>query len=385
MYGSWMFFAVLIFRSISADVQTPLFRIRIFSDLLNIVSLLQILGCVFDASLMPILCSGRPPTISQIKATTSIQRGDLLWRNRWGVYIVVLEKHGFRPILYVGSSMNVQDGIYGRSCDYRSSNNRNLPRYVLRAIKKGYKITNFSVPFFFTKPTNPVLLGFAQTLVLAVEHTLTFRLWTMIGTWNNCKGLALWKKEDQEYDGANSHSCMHESRSLEEIKPEEIAELLEERAKRNKAKHDIYRATHKKQIRATQKIWDEENKEHRKEGKRQWNEENKEHINEYARKRAKTAKETAQFPCNDCGLNFANKKELKRHKDSEIACKPKRDAARSARLTCGGCQREFAQMANLERHIAQGTCRTVQEMSCPTCGRVIKSKSNLERHMATHK
>ncbi|CAN9170274.1 unnamed protein product [Alternaria alternata] len=112
---------------------------------------------------------------------------------------------------------------------------------------------------------------------------------------------------------------MHESRSLEEIKPEEIAELLEERAKRNKAKHDIYRATHKKEIRATQKIWDEENKEHRKEGKRQWNEENKEHINEYARKRAKTAKETAQFPCNDCGLNFANKKELKRHKDSEIA------------------------------------------------------------------
>ena len=214
--------------------------------------------------------------------------------------------------------------------------------------------------------------------MLAAEHALIFRLWTMIGTWNNCKGLALRKKEDQEYDGANSHSCMYESRSLEDIRPEEIAQLLEEREKRNKAKHDIYRATHKKEIRATQKIWDEENKEHRKEVKWQWNEENQEHVNEYQRKRAKTAKETTQFPCNDCGLNFANKTGLKRHKDSEIACKPKRDAARSARLTCGGCQREFAQMANLERHIAQGTCRTMEQMSCPTRGRVIKSKYNLE-------
>ncbi|KAF7679421.1 hypothetical protein GT037_003169 [Alternaria burnsii] len=185
----------------------------------------------------------------------------------------------------------------------------------------------------------------------------------MIGTWKNCKGLALWKKEDQEYDGANSYSCMYESRSLEEIKPEEIAQLLEERAKRNKAKH---------------KIWDEEDNEHMKEVKRQWNEENKEHVNEYQRKRAKTAKEIAQFPCNDCGLNFANKKESRRHKDSEIACKPKRDAARKARLTCGGCQRGFAQMANLERHIARDTCPTAEQMSCPTCRRVIESKFNLE-------
>ncbi|CAN9411778.1 unnamed protein product [Alternaria alternata] len=112
---------------------------------------------------------------------------------------------------------------------------------------------------------------------------------------------------------------MYESRSLEEIKPEEITQLLEERAKRNKAKHDIYRATHKKEIRATQKIWDEKNKEHRKTVKRAWGEANKEHVNEYARGRAKKAKATGEFPCNDCGLNFANKTELKRHKDSEVA------------------------------------------------------------------
>jgi hypothetical protein len=195
----------------------------------------------------------------------------------------------------------------------------------------------------------------------------------MYGAWKGCEQLALWNKNDREYDGANSHSCMHERRSLEDVRPEEIAQLLQQRAERNKKKS---------------KEWSEDHKEERRTQKRAWDEENKDHVNEYGRERAKKARDSAQHSCKVCHAPFANPRELNRHLDSEVACKPKRDAARTARLTCGGCKQVFSQMGNLERHHTMNQCqanRTLEDMSCPTCGRVIKNKGNMERHIATHK
>lgn len=118
MDSLFLFFAVLIFRSLIVDPQTPPFRIRIFSDLRNVVSLFQLLGCVFDASLMPILCSGRPPSVQKIKSIVGRRRNDTYWRDKWGVYILVLEKSGCRPKLYVGSSVHSQYGLYARFSNY---------------------------------------------------------------------------------------------------------------------------------------------------------------------------------------------------------------------------------------------------------------------------
>ena len=67
-----------------------------------------------------------------------------------------------------------------------------LPKFVKRAMDHGYEITHIAVLFYFKMPTdNPTLLGFAQSLTLAVEHALTFGLWTMYGRWTNCEYLAL--------------------------------------------------------------------------------------------------------------------------------------------------------------------------------------------------
>jgi hypothetical protein len=114
MDSVFLFFAVLVLRSLLADAQTPSFRIRIFSDLRRVVYLFQILGCAFDASLMPILYSGRPPTILESKSILQLPLGDDFFSDEWGVYIVVLKKSGCRPILYVGSSVNSQDGLFAR-------------------------------------------------------------------------------------------------------------------------------------------------------------------------------------------------------------------------------------------------------------------------------
>jgi hypothetical protein len=172
----------------------------------------------------------------------------------------------------------------------------------------------------------------------------------MVGGWGDCESLAFWPKTAQEYDGANGHNPMSERRSLEQVRSEEIARLLQERAERNKKKHAVWKAGRKEEISAYNKEWNEVHPEERKMLKRNWDEANKDHVRDYQRERAKEAKESNLFPCVDCGKSFANKTELERHTRSDSACKPKRDAARSARLMCSGCGEVLAQMANLERH-----------------------------------
>lgn len=128
-----------------------------------------------------------------------------------------------------------------------------------RATRDGYTITHFTIPFYFIQPSSLALLGFAQTLVLAVEHTLTSRLYIMVGHWKACEGLALWERSAQEYDGLNSHSCMFEMRSLELVDPGGIAQLLQERKEGNNRQKKIYRETHeeikaKKTLRQIQRV-----------------------------------------------------------------------------------------------------------------------------------
>jgi hypothetical protein len=115
----FLYFAVLCLRGMVVDPQTPFFRVRIFSDLPGIVVLFELLGCMFDASLMPILCSGHPPSLDSIVSLVEADEGDLFWKDKWGVYIVVLERRRRKPILYVGCSMNTQAGLHARFCDYR--------------------------------------------------------------------------------------------------------------------------------------------------------------------------------------------------------------------------------------------------------------------------
>ena len=150
--------------------------------------------------------------------------------------------------------------------------------------------------------------------MFAVEHTLIFRLWTTAGTWKNCERFGIWKRNEQEYDGANGHSCMMQSRSLDQIELEQIAERLRERAERNKKKQDIYRATHKEHLRAAAKVWEEDHKKRKGIYKREGGKTQTE-ITSGSTDVEETRKQRIlhSTPCKDCGKLFGNKRELDRH------------------------------------------------------------------------
>jgi len=152
-----------------------------------------------------------------------------------------------------------------------------------------------------------------------------------------------------------------ESRSLEQIQSEQIAELLRERAERYKKKQDICRATHKEHLQAAARFWEEDHKEERRIQKGEWEDANRDHIRKYRRGRDKEAKDSAQYPCKDCGKLFGKERELDRHQALEVACKLKRDAARTVRLTCGGCERVLSQMHSLNEYHRKLCCPALRK------------------------
>lgn len=66
--------------------------------------------------------SPTPPSLAFFKSLSTN------WYQLWGVYVVVLEKFGFRPKIYVGSSTELAYGAQKRLRTYDTG--VNLPRFV---------------------------------------------------------------------------------------------------------------------------------------------------------------------------------------------------------------------------------------------------------------
>lgn len=71
---------------------------------------------------------------------------------------------------------------------------------------------------------------------------------------------------------------MMEGRSLEQIRPDEIEQLLQQRDKRNREPKKIYRGSHRGEIKISKAKYQEEHAEELKVQKREWNEAKKGHV-----------------------------------------------------------------------------------------------------------
>jgi hypothetical protein len=111
--------------------KNPLFTLffttfDVFKQLASATSL------VFADDLLNALQDTAPPTISFFKTLpTNVVK-------RWGVYLIMLEKSGCRPLVYIGSGTESSRGIAERFSQYERS--LHLPRYVEKALHEGYTI-----------------------------------------------------------------------------------------------------------------------------------------------------------------------------------------------------------------------------------------------------
>jgi hypothetical protein len=158
---------------------------------------------VFAPNLLNVLRAAAPPTVQYFKTLpTEIS-------NRWAIYLLVLEKSGCRPRVYIGSGTNTQGGIQARFHQYDIL--YQLPKYVQIAVDEGYIIAHKGLLCWMTMPA-PALQPMLRLLFLALEATFSYVFWAM-KTVTKGYGMAhicLRDREILDYDGLCSHCCLYE-------------------------------------------------------------------------------------------------------------------------------------------------------------------------------
>ena len=88
----------------------------------------------YAPGLFEVLRASTPSPISYLKTLPTESK------RRWAVYLLVLERTGSRPLIYIGSGTEARNGVSTRLSCYDT--NTLVPRHVSRALKQGYTISN---------------------------------------------------------------------------------------------------------------------------------------------------------------------------------------------------------------------------------------------------
>jgi len=223
-----------------APSKNPLFDKYLFcqevvAELVNAASL------SFCPGLLDAVQAVAPPLLSWFEALPAISKG------RWGVYILVIKKQSCTTLVYCGSATEAKQGIDSRWRSYDGYSTKGiyfdqLPARVKSAIDNGYTITHKGLLVWAPIPAGINVPKF-RLLFVALEALFTFLFWTMefkhkdYGMGSVCPWISL-DGAQFEYDGACTHSSLHESvKGNFNLTAAEIQQLADERAA-NKKKYD---------------------------------------------------------------------------------------------------------------------------------------------------
>jgi hypothetical protein len=198
---------------------------------------------VFAPNLLNVLRAAAPPTVKYFKTLpTEIS-------NRWAVYLLVLEKSGCRPRIYIGSGTNSLYGVRTRLNQYDILDV--LPKYVQKAVDEGYTIVHKGLLCWMTIP-RAALQPKLRLLFLALEAAFSYIFWAM-KTVTKDYGMAhicLWDREVLDYDGLCSHCCLYEGiRGDFELSAEQLEASAIQKKETRATKQAVYNADyHHKQM-----------------------------------------------------------------------------------------------------------------------------------------
>lgn len=157
----------------------------------------------FAPGLFDVFNSAVPPTIAYFKSLpTDVGRC-------WGIYLIVLEKPGYRPKIYIGSSTNSTRGISARFYCYDAR--VGLPIFVESVLDDGYTVTWKGLLCWSPIPDAGSRFPVAA-LIHALEATFSIVRWAMKSRTKDygMPHLCPWRLDTMEYDGLCSHSALDE-------------------------------------------------------------------------------------------------------------------------------------------------------------------------------
>jgi hypothetical protein len=159
----------------------------------------------FAPRLLDIMQSASPPSIDYFKSLPSASLP------LWGVYLLVFEKTGSRPKIYIGSGTCQDQGLKRRLRNYDLETI--ISRNVRQALDDGFVIVHQGL--LCSAPIPTAALRFPiRTLILLLEAVFCIVLWAMASRTKDygMPTLCPWDCDTLAYDGLCSHT-----RSLESV------------------------------------------------------------------------------------------------------------------------------------------------------------------------
>jgi hypothetical protein len=184
---------------------------QLFFDIDVVKEVASMASLCFCPGLLQVLEAMSPPTLSWFKSLPSKHLG------RWGVYVLVFEKKGCRPYVYVGSGTDARYGVtsrwtlYDKHNLYLRDNTDGLPSQVIWAFKQGYKISHKGLLVSAPVPSAANVPTF-RLLFVAMEATFSFAFWVMKPIKNDYGMLSCcrWELSTFTYGGLCTHSALND-------------------------------------------------------------------------------------------------------------------------------------------------------------------------------
>lgn len=205
----WMWLiAWTILSNTSARRKNPLFE-QVFPSQAVIASVLSEVTIHFALGLLEIVQSTTIPTTANFKALPTIVKTTNVDK-RWAIYLLVLEKPGQRPKIYVGSATHAEGGVHRRFQSYDSQ--QVLPMRVKDALDEGYTITHKGLLCWTAIPPASQIPKL-RLLFILLEGTFAYVFWAMYTNKEHAKmaHLCQWDKDTLGYSGLCSHVSLYES------------------------------------------------------------------------------------------------------------------------------------------------------------------------------
>lgn len=332
-------------------------RVLINPTFLTIISSAAVLEqlCPTSITLAPglldVVQSDNLPTIAFFKNLPTD------FKKKWGVYLLVFEKFGCTPKIYVGSGTESVGGVSKRLQQYDAKSF--LPRYVELALDDGYLITHKGLLAWIPLPTVTARFPM-RVLMMAIEAMFSLVLWAMKSRDKDygMPHLCRWSIESLDYEGLCSHVALNEGivGESDNFTPEELLALEAVRLENaSQKKKTIY-------FNAKEADWDKW-----KETRRRY-----EAKRDVVEKRATTQRcrdnnvASGKYACTTCGFSFCSKYLLESHLGTP-----------SHRDMVNGVQKTAAQMyyaENVKKNIVTG------KYPCKPCGVNFSDNRKLDTH-----
>lgn len=258
-----------------------------FSTKAVLMQLFRATALSFADGLLDVIQCTHPPGVAYFKSTPPNKK------NVWAVYVVVLEKPGCRPKIYIGSGTNATRGSTVRDDHYRKL--ETLPINVQRALNDGYTVQHFGLLCWTPIPTAAKQWR-VRALFLALEATLSFLFGAMVSKDKDYSmgHATFWDRGQFEYDRCCSHSALYER--IQGLEQDLSNEQIEEKAEALKRKRSVAKTARSMT----------------------WKKTNRAAYNANMRKTRANNKERKKYFCEPCDFAFNNRHDLDSHKTSKV-------------------------------------------------------------------